>query len=70
MEKFFDRHVMIKELLDDYFESNELPELNEEKDPFWDPPEPQLIGQGFLKLLSIAYLLDNPSELIIVSDNG
>lgn len=70
LEKFFDRYFMIKELLDDYFGSNELPVLTEELDPFWDPPEPILLGQGFLKLLSIAYLLDSPTDLILVGDEG
>jgi kinesin family protein 13 len=70
LEKFFDRYFMIKELLDDYFGSNELPVLADEVDPFWDPPEPILLGQGFLKLLSIAYLLDSPTDLILVGDEG
>jgi kinesin family protein 13 len=70
MEKFLSRYFMIRELLDDYFGTNELPELSKEEDPFWDPPEPQLVGQGFLKLLSIAYLLDSPTELILVGDSG
>lgn len=70
MEKFTSRYFMIKEMLDDYFESNEYPEITREEDPFWDPPEPQVVGQGFLKLLSIAYLLDNPTQLILVGDNG
>lgn len=70
IEKFTSRYYMIKEMLDDYFETSAFPHLSNEEDPFWDPPEPQLIGQGFLKLLSIAYLLDNPTKLIMVGDNG
>lgn len=70
IEKFFSRYFMIKEMLDEYFGSNEIPVITEEKDPFWDPPEPQLIGQGFFKLLSIAYLLDGPTELVMVDDKG
>jgi len=70
IDKFTSRYYMIKEMLDDYFETSVFPHLSNEEDPFWDPPEPQLIGQGFLKLLSIAYLLDNPTKLIMVGDNG
>ena len=29
-----------------------------------------MIGQGYLKLLSLAYLIDNPTEIPLVGDNG
>lgn len=57
-------------MLDRYFETNEIPVLTENEDPFWDPPEPLLIGYGFLKLLGLAYLMDTPNDLILVGDNG
>ena len=28
------------------------------------------MGEGFLKLMSLAYLADNPNSLVIVGDNG
>lgn len=70
LSKFLNRYFIIKEILDTYFESNQIPILTKDKDPFWDPPEQHLIGQGFLKLLSLAYLVDNPAELSLVGDNG
>lgn len=70
MEKFQSRYYMIKDRLDDFFETNEYVQEDNEQDPFWDPPEPILLGQGYLKLMSLAFLLDNPSELILVGDNG
>lgn len=36
-------------------------------DPFYDQPEPQLIGKSYYKLEPLAYLLDNPYELAIVN---
>ena len=51
LEQFNNRYYMIKEVLDEYFESNHYERPSNEKDPFWDPPESQIIGQGFLKLL-------------------
>ena len=43
--------------------------MAKEDDPFWDPPEPRLIGQGFLKIQALAYLMDNPSDLTLVGEN-
>ena len=71
LEKFANRYFMIKELLEKYFEDNEsIKDLAENEDPFFDYPKHICYGQGFLKLLSIAYLLDNPIDLTIVGDTG
>jgi hypothetical protein len=42
---------MIKDILDNYFETNEIPQLKREDDPFWDPPEPYFIGQVIQTIL-------------------
>ena len=71
LEKFANRYFMIKELLEKYFEDHASIEgLTEKEDPFFDYPKHIRYGQGFLKLLSIAYLLDNPIDLTIVGDLG
>ena len=71
LDKFADRYFMIKELLEKYFEDQSVLEfLNEKDDPFFDYAMHHCYGQGFLKLLSIAYLLDNPIDLTIVGDSG
>lgn len=44
LNKFHNRYYIIKEILDRYFETNEILKLDNKDDPFWDPPEPQLIG--------------------------
>ena len=71
MEKYANRYFMIKELLEKHFEDpSSIQELKEEEDPFFDYAQHHCYGQGFLKLLSIAYLLDNPIDLTIVGDSG
>ena len=70
VSKFSNRYYVIKDILEAYFETNELPILTKEEDPFWDPPEPHLIGQGFLKLMSLAYILDYSCDLAIVGEKG
>ncbi|KAL4504232.1 hypothetical protein ABPG72_021070 [Tetrahymena utriculariae] len=70
LEKFQNRYYIIKGLLDRYFETNQIPDLLQNEDPFWDPPEPFLIGQGFLKLLGLAYGLDSQTQITLVGDNG
>ena len=57
-------------MLEKFYESGSLPSTNNINDPFWDPPEPHLIGQGFLSLQPLAYLIDNPAELSLVGDTG
>ena len=71
LEKFANRYFMIKELLEQYFEDNNcIFNLDPNQDPFFDHPQHICYGQGFLKMLSIAYLLDNPIDLTIVGDTG
>ena len=70
LETFSTRYYMIKDLLEEYHMTNSVPELKQNDDPFWDPPVHLRVGEGYLKLMSLAYLLDNPVELIIVGDEG
>jgi hypothetical protein len=70
LAKFTSRYFIIKEILEKFYESNKVLELTQDQDPFWDPPEHQKVGEGFLKLMSLAYLMDNPNELILVGDDG
>jgi hypothetical protein len=70
LSKFSNRYYIIKDVLEKYYETNTLPAMNNINDPFWDPPEAHLIGQGFLSLQSLGYLIDNPAELSLVGDTG
>ena len=70
ISKFNNRYFMIKDLLEQHYEGQKLPDNNTLEDPFWDPPEAHLIGQGFLCLEALGYLLDNPSDITLVGDTG
>jgi hypothetical protein len=39
---------MIKDLMDELYETGSVPKVSKLEDPFWDPPNPILIGQAFL----------------------
>ena len=60
---------MIRDLLNEYFDTGVLPQLEDEQDPFWDPEEPIHIGNALLKLESLGYLLDNPHEAQIMGQD-
>ena len=70
LSKFTNRYFMIRDLLEQHYEGTQLPANNTLEDPFWDPPEARLIAQGFLCMESLAYLIDNPAEIHLVSDSG
>jgi hypothetical protein len=68
--KFNDRVFMMRDLVNEYFDSGNLPKLSNQDDPFWDPPEPMLIGQSYMSLKSLGYLIDNQMESKILSSEG
>lgn len=70
VDEFNERYHQVKYLWERYLETNELPSLSPEEDPFYDPPIELQIGSGFLTTLSLAHLLDNETELALVHDNG
>lgn len=50
-EKFTNRLFMMRENINEYFDTGVIPDFsNKEEDAFWDPPEPVLIGTSYLKL--------------------
>lgn len=59
-DKFVNRVEMMRNLFNDYVESGgSIPDFsNKENDPFWDPPEPILIGKSYLQLKNLGYTLD------------
>jgi len=69
--KFEDRLQMMRELLNDYFDTNQIPDFsNKDHDPFWDPPQPLQIGVSFLSLKMLAYCFENEAEVKIFSSEG
>jgi len=70
-EKFANRLEMIREKLNEYFNDGVLPKFDsKERDPFWDPPEPLLIGTSYLSLKSLGYTLENKLDCKILSSEG
>ena len=62
---------MIREVLSEYFESNTIPDFNDkDEDPFWDPPQPILIGNSYLSLKSLSYMLEHELSAKIFSPEG
>lgn len=50
----------MRQCFNDYVESGgDVPDFSDkERDPFWDPPEPILIGKSYLQLKNLGYTLD------------
>jgi hypothetical protein len=69
-EKFRSRLYMIREMLEEFFDTGDLPKLDRNEDPFWDPPNPILIGQSFLQLEPLGVQIENQLEAAILSIDG
>lgn len=69
-DKFQDRVFMMRDLIEEYFETEQIPVVAKDKDPFWDPPEPQLIGQSFMSLKNLGFLVENEVDAKILSAEG
>ena len=67
--KLSNRYYIIKDMAEQYFETGNIPTLEEKDDPFWDPPEHTLIGRAFLTTKALAYLFDNPVNLTIIGED-
>lgn len=70
IDKFENRLFMIREILEEFFDDGQLPQLAKEEDPFWDPPNPILIGQSFLQLEPLSLMFENSLEASILSIDG
>lgn len=69
-DKFNDRVFMMRDLANEFFDSGKLPKLTNDTDPFWDPPEPLLIGQSFISFKNLGYLIENEMDSKILSSEG
>ena len=70
-DKFGNRLEMIREKLNEFFNDGVMPNFDDHfKDPFWDPPEPLLIGTSYLSLKNLGYTLENELEAKILSSEG
>ena len=57
---------MMRGQLNEYIDTMQMPDFsNKETDPFWDPPEPVLIGKSYLQLKNLGYTLEADEQLKI-----
>lgn len=68
-EKFTNRLYMIRDVMDEYFDTGKKPNLSKEEDPFWDPQEAILIGRAYFYLKSVGYMLNNEATCKIMNTN-
>lgn len=62
---------MIKDAFNAFQDNNyQLPEMDPNEDPFIDQMEPLMIGTAIYKLEPLAYLMDNPTSVSIVSSTS
>ena len=64
-----DRLYVIRELVNNYFDTNQIPDMTGANDPFWEQSQPQLIGLGYYKLEPLAYLIDNPHTVSLIGSD-
>jgi hypothetical protein len=70
-EKFVDRLEMMKEHVNEYFDTGNIPDYSDKStDPFWDPPEPILIGNSYLKLQNLGLCIENDQKIKILNTAG
>lgn len=70
-DKFQNRLIMMRENLNEFFDTGSIPDFsNKDKDVFWDPPEPLLVGTSYLSLKNLGYTLENELEAKILSSEG
>jgi len=56
----------MRDLLSTYEDKGEIPELMPDDNPFYDAPQPQLIGEGYYMLQPLANLIDNPAQINLI----
>ena len=68
---FHDRYDNLKELYNKYLEEDfDINKLSKEEDPLYDIPKQSLLGYAFYKLEPLAYLMNNCTNIPIISVNG
>lgn len=68
-EKFRDKLVEMRDAFQT-FEDEDFKELAKDQDPFYEVPEPILLGSAYYMLGGLPYLLDNPRKVPIVAPNS
>lgn len=70
MDTFDDRFSMIQEIMNHFYEYNELIYEKQDEDPFWDPPGLIFYGEAVSKMKDIIYRFELEGKQIITSYEG
>ena len=66
-----DRYDLLKELYNKFLEEDyDITKLSKENDPLYDIPKQSLLGYAFYKLEPLAYLMNNCTNIPIISVTG
>lgn len=68
-DKFKDKLIEMRDALQ-AFEDVDFKDLPKERDPFYEVPQPILLGQAYYLLAGLPYLLDNPRTVPIIAPNN
>lgn len=68
-EKFQDKLMEMRDALQ-AFEDQDFKELTKDQDPFYEEPQPILLGQAYYMLGGLPYLLDNPRVVPVIAPNN
>lgn len=68
LNKLNDRYFLIRDVLDEFFDTDQLPQVENDKDPFWDPEEPIDVGRCFLSFKPLSLLFDTEKTLRIYKE--
>ncbi len=69
LDKFENRFILMQETIDYFFASNSL-NYDQSNDPFWDPKEFYLYGQGICMLKSVLYKLHMDLKIGVLGYQG
>ena len=67
--KFINRKYLIQEIFQHFLNGTEVV-VDQENDPFWDPPEEHFLGSAYVYLQSLAYQIEIDETLPITSYQG
>ena len=69
---FNDRYDALKELYNKFLDEDDydISSITKEEDPLFDQPKQSLLGYAFYKLEPLAYLMNNCTNIPIISVNG
>ena len=70
IDKFENRLFIIRDLLEMLTDTGVMPKVSKDDDPFWDPPNPVLVGQSFIQLEPLGLCIENALEAGILSIDG